>query len=174
MANTPKKMYLGENLTNYNQLVSKVNTMSDNIKTKADAYQNMKDRIKKLSDLNKKLADGYELSLRIVVDVSKLLENYVKMFDELEKMIEVLDTDVGIKQEDINYISNLTKESIIKITTDFNDKFPTIVSAFEKEGNKDSIATATKLKSIVNELPMDVADIVKNSKVGGKKNKHLK
>ncbi len=168
------RTYLGENISNYDRLVTKVNTISTEIEKKRSTYQNMKGKIEKLTALNKKLADGYELSLRIVVDVSKLLENYTKMFNGLEKLIATLDTDIGVQQTDLQYINKLTKESIAKISTDFNDKFPSIVTALEKEGDQESLANAKKLKEIVNELPSNAASILQSDRAtvsGGRSRK---
>lgn len=163
--NSSTRTYLGENITNYDRLVTKVNTISTEIEKKRSTYQNMKSKIDKLTNLNKKLADGYELSLRIVVDVSKLLENYTKMFNGLEKLISTLDADIGVQQTDLQYINKLTKDSIIKISADFNEKFPSIVTAFEKEGDRESLANAQKLKEIVNELPSNAANVLQSDKV---------
>jgi hypothetical protein len=119
----------------------------------------MKEKINKLTTLNSKLANGYELSLKIVVDVSKLLRNYTKMFDDIEKLLGTLDHDMGSHQLDIKYISELTKKSIDKIRMDFNSQYPSIIDALEKDGNRENVASAQKLKMIVNEISTDAKNV---------------
>lgn len=151
--------YLGKNIQDHDKLAMKVNDISEKIEKKKSQYQTMKQKVERLNDLNNKLSSGYELSLRMVVDVSKLLTNYTKMFDDLEQLIGNLDDDMNIKQNDIQYISNLTKESIKKISYDFNSQFSTVVKALEKNNSSESIQYANKLKTIVNQLPSDARNI---------------
>lgn len=157
---------LGENVENHDRLLIKVRDITTKIEKKRTHVQTMKAKIDKLKEINNKLTDGYELSLRMVVDVSKLLQNYTKMFDDLEKLLSALDQDMGVQQTDIQYISQLTKESIRKISDDFNNQFPSIVEVLEKNGNRDTMSYATRLKGIVNQLPSD-ANAMKQ--LGGKR-----
>ena len=158
MANSAEK-YLGDNVEGHDKLLVKVKDVSKTIEKKRTQFENMKVKIDKLTELNSKLANGYELSLKIVVDVSKLLQNYTKMFDDIETMLGSLDKDMGAHQLDIKYISELTKKSIEKIRTDFNAQYPTIIEALEKDGNKDNAASARKLKVIVNEISEDAKEM---------------
>lgn len=151
--------YLGNNIENSDQLMTKVSNLSERIERKKTQFQTMKNKIDKLSRLNQTLTSGYELSLKMVVDVSKLLENYTKMFDDLEITLKNLDDAMGIQDVDIRYISELTKQSIQKITTDFNAQYPKIVNELEKQGNRDSANMARKLKTIANDLPVYANDI---------------
>jgi hypothetical protein len=167
--------FLGNNIENHDKLMVKVNDISTKIEKKKSHYQNMKLKVDKLTELNNKLTDGYELSLKMVVDVSKLLSNYTKMFDDLEKMLGTLDDTMDVQQHDIRYISNLTKESINKISFDFNQQFPSVLGALEKANSPSTVAYANRLKNIVNELPSDAKRISTMS--GGKqrnKKVHLK
>lgn len=157
---------LGENVENHDRLLIKVRDITAKIEKKRNHVQTMKSKIDKLKEINNKLTDGYELSLQMVVDVSKLLQNYTKMFDDLERLLSALDQDMGIQQTDIQYISNLTKESIRKISTDFNNQFPSIVEVLEKNGNRDTLSYAARLKGIVNQLPSDATSF---KQLGGKK-----
>lgn len=158
MTNSTER-YLGDNVEGHEKLLVKVKNVSKTIEKKRTQFDNMKVKIDKLTKLNSKLANGYELSLKIVVDVSKLLQNYTKMFDDIETMLGSLDKDLGDHQLDIKYISELTKKSIEKIRTDFNSQYPSIIDALEKDGNKDNVASARKLKVIVNEISEDAKDM---------------
>ena len=159
--------YLGDNIENHDKLMVKVNDITEKIEKKRSHYQNMKNKVEKLTELNNKLSNGYEWSLKMVVDVSKLLTNYTKMFDDLEQLLGNLDNDMNVKQTDIKYISNLTKESINKISFDFNQQFPSVIQALEKSNSRDSVVYANRLKTIVNELPSDAKVI--GTMNGGKK-----
>lgn len=160
--------YLGDNIENHDKLMVKVNDITEKIEKKRSHYQNMKNKVEKLTELNNKLSNGYELSLKMVVDVSKLLTNYTKMFDDLEQLLGNLDNDMSVKQTDIKYISNLTRESINKISFDFNQQFPSVIQALEKSNSTDSVVYANRLKTIVNELPSD-AKLVTGMNGGKKK-----
>lgn len=151
--------YLGNNIENSDKLMAKVSNLSERIERKKNQFQTMKNKIDKLSRLNQTLTSGYELSLKMVVDVSKLLETYTKMFDDLEITLKNLDDAMGIQDVDIRYISELTKQSIHKITIDFNAQYPKIVNELERQGNRDSANMARKLKTIANDLPVYANDI---------------
>jgi predicted FMN-binding regulatory protein PaiB len=165
--------YLGKNIEDDDNLMVKVTTISDRISKKKTQFENMRTKIAKLTDLNTKLTHGYELSMKMVVDVSKLLQNYTKMFDDIEGMLASIDDNMGIQQGDIKYISNLTKESIMKIRNEFNQQYPSILQALQQQGTKENIASANKLKAIVNELPSNIEQTEKQMIVGGRKS-HLK
>lgn len=152
-------MFLGQNINPNDQLLTKVRSVSKVIEKKRTQFESMKEKINKLTTLNSKLANGYELSLKIVVDVSKLLRNYTKMFDDIEKLLGTLDHDMGSHQLDIKYISELTKKSIDKIRMDFNSQYPSIIDALEKDGNRENVASAQKLKMIVNEISTDAKNV---------------
>ena len=166
--------YLGYNVENSDKLMVKVSNLSDKIEKKKHQFSNMKQKIQNLSQLNQTLTTGYELSLKMVVDVSKLLQNYTKMFDDLEVTLKNLDDVMGVQDVDIRYISDLTKQSIQKITSDFNDQYPKIVYELEKQGNRESAMMAKKLKTIANDLHIRADEIQRImpstlSRGGGKK-----
>jgi hypothetical protein len=156
---TSANRYLGYNVENHDKLFVKAKDLSEKISKKKSQFDTMKTKLEKLKDLNNKLTNGYELSLRMVVDVSKLLHMYTKMFDDLESVFGNMDDELSIQQEDIKYVSELTKDSIKKIQDDFNKQYPTIVDALEKSGSKDTRIMANKLKMIVNELPTDAQNL---------------
>ncbi len=140
------------NETDLNTLNS-IKDLSDSINKKKDKLSDLEKRIKQLTELNENLTHGYELSLKLVVDVSKLLEDYSQVFDNIESTLTNIDQRLdGIKSGDIHEISSLTKESIFKITSDFDKQYPVIIKSLEKQNDPSSLRSAAKLKSIVNNI----------------------
>jgi hypothetical protein len=162
--------YFGQNVESLQGKKAKLIEISERIHTKKKLFDTMENKLKRMNDLNKKLSEGYELSMKMVVDVSQLLHNYTKMFDDLEVMLSKIDNDMGIKDVDIRYVSELTKDSIKKISIDFNNQYPSIIVALEKQGNRESLNRAANLKAIVNQLPSDI-DYFQRKSIGGNKKK---
>lgn len=158
--------YIGQNVESMHGKKAKLIEISERIHKKKKLFETMESKLKRMNDLNKKLSEGYELSMKMVVDVSQLLHNYTKMFDDLEVMLSKIDDDMGIKDVDIKYVSELTKDSIKKISDDFNNQYPSIIVALEKQGNRESMHRAANLKSIVNQLPSDINNF--ETKQGGR------
>jgi chromosome segregation ATPase len=135
--------------------LERIDRITHAISSKTHQLDNMNSKIRELTDLNNNLANGYELSLRLVLDVSKLLQNYTRMFDSIEGNLRQVDRQLdGIKSSDIGYISSLTKESISKISQRFHEQYPSIIHSLEKQGSETSARNAAKLKHLIKSLPL--------------------
>lgn len=130
-----------------------IRTLSNSIDQKKDKLSALEKRVRDLTELNDNLTHGYELSLKLVVDVSKLLQDYSLVFDNIESSLTNIDRRLdGIKSGDISEINLLTKRSIQKIATDFEKQYPIILKSLEKQQDPSSATNAAKLKSLVSRI----------------------
>ena len=61
---------------NSNAFEKKMSAIKTNIEKTTQNQVNMKDKLKKLRVINDKLSDSYSVSLRVIVDVSKLMNQF--------------------------------------------------------------------------------------------------
>lgn len=96
--------------------------------------KSMNSKMKSLKDINKKLSNSYGVSLKIIVDVSKLLNQYMIYFNEIEKMINSLDkkTSNALHDDYFSHINNMTSQKIEELTNEFKDQLNTLKPSFEK------------------------------------------
>lgn len=133
--------------------LNNIRDLSESIDKKKDKLSVLEKKIKDLTELNENLTHGYELSLKLVVDVSKLLQDYSQVFDNIESSLTNIDQRLdGIKSGDMSEISSLTKESINKIANDFEKQYPIIIKSLEKQDDLSSAKSAAKLKNLVNQI----------------------
>ena len=113
---------------------TKLQKIKDVVKTTTDNQVDLKDKLKSITEINSKLAQSYDVSLRIIVDVSKLLNQYTAFFNDIYELLVKLDASSkdNVTGEYIKYINKLTSDNIDKMTNEFKSQLQNIVPMFEK------------------------------------------
>ena len=92
----------------------------EKIKHKITSNNKDPQKIKSMTELNNKLTDSYSVSLKIIVDVSKLLNQYMVFFNEIDKVLIESDKHESntntLNSEYLQYINKLTSENIQNMT----------------------------------------------------------
>lgn len=118
---------------NSNAFEKKMSAIKTNIEKTTQNQVNMKDKLKKLRVINDKLSDSYSVSLRVIVDVSKLMNQYMKFFNQIDDSLKQLDSNANtISQEDIKYINKLTSTNIDNMIKEFNDQLNGMIDLYRK------------------------------------------
>jgi hypothetical protein len=129
-----------------------VTDITDKLRKKISSKNNP--NVKELTELNNKLSDSYSVSLKIIVDVSKLLNQYMVFFNEIDKILQDSDIESGdtqtLNSDYLRYINKLTSDNINKMTTDFETQLETIIPIYQKNNipTKDFEEYNTLLKNI--------------------------
>ena len=92
-------------------------------------------KIKSLTEINKKVSDSYTVSLKIIVDVSKLLNQYMLYFNEIEKIIQGLEKQNNtnaLNEEYFTYINKMTSEKIENLSDAFRKQLSTLKPIYSK------------------------------------------
>lgn len=115
-------------------VAGKLNKIRQVVRTTTNSNSGLRDKLKSVTEINNKLAQSYDVSLRIIVDVSKLLNQYITFFNEIDEMIAKLDSTAsdGLTGEYVKYINRLTSENIDKMTTEFKNQLSSIVPMFDR------------------------------------------
>lgn len=108
-----------------------------------------KNSVKQYSEVNKKLANGLEVSLNVIVDLSKVLKNYHVFLDEIQDLLTSMDTMYADDADSIEELKNLTDKAISKLNSSFGEQLDDIAKTYRKN-NMDS-SQLDDLKRFLNE-----------------------
>lgn len=132
----------------------------DNIKKQFRENQtNIETHSQKYKDLIKftnVLSEGYVSSIKLIVDISSLLESYKELLNEISTGLSKVDDTFknGLNTTDIRNLKNITEDNIIKLKSTFNaeyDKLATLVKT--STNNQNYIQNLDKVKDLVNNTP---------------------
>lgn len=150
---------LGINVESSESQREVLNRLQNNLKKNNEKVKKFQGKITELRKFNNKLSDGYQLSLKMVVDVSDLLHRYVGIFEMLETLMTNIESTFEFNEEDFRYIRDLTEKNIHDIRTKLNKQVDSMVVVFEKEGLKEQASELKKLKDTSAEISSNAANI---------------
>lgn len=150
---------LGINVESSESQREVLNRLQNNLKKNNEKVKKFQGKITELRKFNNKLSDGYQLSLKMVVDVSDLLHRYVGIFEMLETLMTNIESTFEFNEEDFRYIRDLTEKNIQDIRTKLNKQVDSMVVVFEKEGLKEQASELKKLKDTTAEISSNAANI---------------
>lgn len=139
--------------------------LQNNLKKNNEKVKKFQGKITELRKFNNKLSDGYQLSLKMVVDVSDLLHRYVGIFEMLETLMTNIESTFEFNEDDFRYIRDLTEKSIEDIRTKMNKQVDSMVAVFEKEGLSKQASELRKLKETTAEISVNASNISKSTPV---------
>ena len=110
--NSSKSISLGINVEKSESQREILEKMQNNIKKNNEKVKKFQGKVTELRKFNNKLSEGYQLSLKMVVDVSDLLQRYVGIFEMLENLMTNIESTFEFNDQDFRYIRDLTEKSI--------------------------------------------------------------
>ena len=139
--------------------------LQNNLKKNNEKVKKFQGKVTEMRKFNNKLSDGYQLSLKMVVDVSDLLQRYVGIFEMLENLMTNIESTFEFNEEDFRYIRDLTEKSIEDIRLKMNKQVDSMAIVFEKEGLNKQASELRKLKETTAEISRNASNISRNTKV---------
>ena len=131
-------MSTSNTLTN-NDMIEKLNKL-DKFKKKLDTTKikekDLNPKVNSLTEINKNVTESYNVSLKIIVDVTKLLNQDMLYFNEIDKVINSLNdsnnTTLTLTNNYFDNINKLTSEKIDELTNNFKNQIDSVKTIYSK------------------------------------------
>lgn len=128
----------------------------------------VKETLEQYKTINVKLNNGLDVSLNIIVDLSKMLKHYHDLLNAIQSFVE---EPIDLADD----VKDLAAKAYGKLTATFNEQIDDVISAYDSDADEIS-----KLESIKTKINNAMKDTVENEdegedktiKFSKKKNKH--
>jgi CRISPR/Cas system-associated endonuclease Cas3-HD len=135
------KKTLGVNLGNGDGIKAEIDKMQGSIVKASRGYQNNIKKYKDVAQFNQHLTKSYVANMKVIVDVSELLNSYTSVFnslkDEFSKMEEVMGRQLD--KADFDYLETLTKSKVEELQTEFNKQASGIKKLYAQYGKPEEL-----------------------------------
>lgn len=143
---TPSSTF-GVKLTGNSGVPSDLEAMKGNIVRTNKKYREELSKYREIAKFNQQLSNGYIRNLEAMVDVSRVMNYYIEIFnllrDEFDKNDKLLGT--SLKTTDISYLERLTKSKIDELNNRFlteSEKLKKIYTDFGKTAEVSRVTEA--------------------------------
>lgn len=176
----PKNTPLGTSLSSLDGVKAEIGKMQGSIVKTSKSYTENIKKYKEIAKLNEQLTKSYIANLKVIVDVSELLNSYSTVFkslkDEFSKMEAALGKPLDIT--DFEYLSNLTKDKIETLNLEFMKQSDNLKKMYSQYGKPEELDRVLMAQSNVQKVINSASDTYKaienqssdeNTWFGGKK-----
>ncbi len=175
---------LGVNLGSGDGIKAEIDKMQGSIVKASRGYQNNIKKYKDIAQFNQHLTRSYVANMKVIVDVSELLNSYTSVFNSLKDEFAKMEAAMGrqLDKTDFDYLESLTKSKMEELQTEFNKQANGIKKLYAQYGKPEELNRIllaqtdmqkalehadTTYKSILTDLKEDKTK--SNSNVGNKK-----
>jgi len=108
-------------------------------------------KYKEIAKFNQKLTQSYVQNLQVIVDVSKLLEQYANVFYVLREETEKLEKSLGMQFniDDFRYLERLTADKMMELNKTFMKETTDLKTLYEKYGKADEAKTIADAQTLM-------------------------
>ena len=155
-----------------NVIEKKLDKFKKNVEISTKKYETLVEKLNRIALINKKLSNGFSVSMKVIVDISALLRQYTELFDQMELLLNKIDDKNTLDTIDIQYMNNVTKQTIERLTVDFEKHIGAIVKTYEQNGkSKEDRDNLQLLKNLSSEIttPTNLPSTQNFTTNGGKK-----
>lgn len=135
------KKTLGVNLGTGDGIKAEIDKVQGSIVKASRGYQNNIKKYKDVAQFNQHLTRSYVANMKVIVDVSELLNSYTSVFnslkDEFSKMEEVMGRQLD--KADFDYLETLTKSKVEELQTEFNKQANGIKKLYAQYGKPEEL-----------------------------------
>ncbi len=110
----------------------------------------VKETLEQYKTINVKLNNGLDVSLNIIVDLSKMLKHYHDLLNAIQSFV---DEPIDLADD----VKDLAAKAYGKLTATFNEQIDDVISAYDSDAEEIS-----KLESIKNKINNAMKDTVEN------------
>jgi hypothetical protein len=95
-------------------------------------------KYRELSKFNEQLSQSYVANLRIIVDISNLLNSYNEFFEIFKTRLAEIDQELGIpiSSDDFDYLRRLTTEQMSQLNTIFKNETMNLKRMYSRYGRQ--------------------------------------
>ena len=122
----------------------------------------VKETLEQYKTINVKLNNGLDVSLNIIVDLSKMLKHYHDLLNALQSFV---DEPIDLADD----VKDLAAKAYGKLTATFNEQIDDVISAYDSDAEEIS-----KLESIKNKINNAMKDTVENEEEEEDEDKKIK
>ena len=139
----PKKnnKTLGVNLGNGDGIKAEIDKMQGSIVKASRGYQNNIKKYKDIAQFNQHLTKSYVANMKVIVDVSELLNSYTGVFNSLKDEFAKMEEAMGrqLDKSDFEYLESLTKSKMEQLQTEFNKQASGIKKLYAQYGKPEEL-----------------------------------
>lgn len=154
------------------QFVSRLQNIKSKLENKQQSEKNLNSKVKTLSEINKNVSESYNVSLKIIVDVTKLLNQYMVYFNEIDKLMESFNTESSntLNNQYFQHINKITSEKIDELSSNFKLQVDSLKAVYSK--NNIPTDDLDKYSSLLDSINSESKLLLK--KEGGRKYRYKK
>ena len=131
-------------------LTSNLDQRLKNITNAIDKKKNTNGSDQKIAmkTIQAKLAKSHEISLKLVIDVSRLLKKYQEYFDKLDDQLKKINVDFS--RDDAEYLQKFSDSGMIDLTNQFTRHIESLKRYYQTTGYSSSSSEMSRLKDLEN------------------------
>jgi hypothetical protein len=135
------KKTLGVNLGNGDGIKAEIDKMQGSIVKASRGYQNNIKKYKDIAQFNQHLTKSYVANMKVIVDVSELLNSYTGVFNSLKDEFSKMEEAMGrqLDKADFDYLETLTKSKVEELQTEFNKQSNGIKKLYAQYGKPEEL-----------------------------------
>lgn len=132
---------LGVNLGNGDGIKAEIDKMQGSIVKASRGYQNNIKKYKDIAQFNQHLTRSYVANMKVIVDVSELLNSYTGVFNSLKDEFAKMEEAMGkqLDKSDFEYLESLTKSKMEQLQTEFNKQANGIKKLYAQYGKPEEL-----------------------------------
>lgn len=101
-----------------------------------------------MKTIQTKLAKSHEISLKLVIDVSRLLRKYQEYFDKLDEQLKKVNVDFS--RDDAEYLRKFSDTGMLELTDQFTRHIESLKRYYQTTGYSSSSSEMSRLKDLEN------------------------
>lgn len=132
---------LGVTLGTQDGVKAELDKMQGAIKKTSKTYQEDIKKYKEIAKFNQHLTKSYVANLKVIVDVSELLNSYSGVFNSLKEEFSKMETAVGrpLELSDFEYLENLTRSKMDDLNTEFSKQTDGLKKLYTQYGRAEEL-----------------------------------
>jgi hypothetical protein len=137
----PDNKTLGVTLGNKEGIKAEIDKMQGSIVKTSKNYQDNIKKYKEIAKFNQHLTRSYIANMRVIVDVSELLNSYSSVFTSLKDEFGKMETAMGKSLDigDFEYLHNLTKNKIENLNSEFTKQAEGLKRLYAQYGKPEEL-----------------------------------
>lgn len=159
-SNKTDNKQLGETLASTDNIKAEIANMQGNIVKTSKAYRDNIKKYKDIAKFNQHLTKSYVNNMKVMVDVSELLNSYASVFNALRDEFGKMEAAVGksLNLTDFEYLENLTQDKIESLNTEFQKQANGIKKLYAEYGKPDELNRILLAQGDVQRVIEDASD----------------
>lgn len=150
-----------------NRFMDNLKDIKTNLENKQLQEKNLSSKVKSLTEINRNVSESYNVSLKIIVDVTKLLNQYMVYFNEIDKLMKTFNTNSSnsFNNQYFQNINKITSEKIDELSNNFKSQLDSLKTVYSK--NNISTTDLDKYSSLLDSINSESKLLLKQQTIEG-------